>query len=61
MDASFPLTQTRCYQPAARMMAKGASLSMALRGCVRIGGSRASTATRPARDQSSAEGSTDSM
>ena len=47
MDASFPLTQTRCYQPAARMMAKGASLSMALRGCVRIGGSRASTATRP--------------
>ena len=61
MDTSFPLTHTRCYQQAARMMAKGASLSMALRGCVRIGGSRASTATRPAGDQSSAEGSTDSM
>ena len=45
MDASFPLTQTRCYQQAARMMAKGASLSMALRGCVRTGGSGTSTKT----------------
>jgi hypothetical protein len=60
MDTSFPFTQTRCYQQAARMMAKGASLSMALRGCVRTGGSRTSTTTRPAGDQSSAKGATDS-
>jgi hypothetical protein len=60
MDASFPLWQTRCYQQAARMLAKGASLSMALRGCVRTGGSRTSTTTRPAGDQASAIGATDS-
>jgi hypothetical protein len=47
MDTSFPLTQTRCYQQAARLMAKGASLSVALRGCTHTAGSRASTATRP--------------
>ena len=40
MDTSFPLTQTRCYQQAARLMARGASLSVALRGCMRTGGSR---------------------
>jgi len=34
MDTSFPLPQTRCYQQAARLMAKGASLSVALRGCM---------------------------
>jgi len=60
MDTSFPLKQTRCYQQAARLMAKGASLSVALRGCMRTGGSRTSTATRPAGNQSSAEGTTDS-
>jgi hypothetical protein len=57
MDTSFPLTQTRCYQQAARLMAKGASLSMALRGCIRAGGARTSTATKPSGNQSSAEGS----
>jgi hypothetical protein len=57
MDTSFPLTQTRCYQHAARLMAKGVSLSVALRGCMRTGGSRAATATRPSGKQSSAEGS----
>lgn len=60
MDTGFPLTQTRCYQQAARLMAKGASLSVALRGCMRTGGSHTSTATRPAGNQSSAEGTTDS-
>ena len=60
MDTSFPLTKTRCYQQAARLMAKGASLSVALRGCMRTGGSRTSSATRPAGIQSSAEGTTDS-
>jgi len=60
MDTSFPLTQTRCYQQAARLMAKGASLSMALRGCRRTSGSRTSAATRPAGNQSSAESTTDS-
>lgn len=58
MDNSFPLTQTRCYQQAARMMAKGASLSMALRGCRRTGGTRTSAATRPAGDQFPAKGAT---
>ena len=53
MDNSFPLTQTRCYQQAARLMAKGASLSVALRGCMRTGGTRTSTATR--QDQTSRE------
>jgi hypothetical protein len=59
MDASFPLTQTRCYQQAARLMAKGASLSVALRGCMHAGGSRTSTATRPAGKRSSPEGTRD--
>jgi len=54
MDTSFPLTQTRCYQQAAKLMAKGVSLSVALRGCMRTGGSRTSKATRPAENQSSA-------
>ena len=57
MDTSFPLTQTRCYQQAARLMAKGVSLSVALRGCMHTVGSRTSTATRPSGRQSSAEGS----
>jgi hypothetical protein len=60
MDTSFPLTQTRCYQQAARLMAKGASLSVALRGCMGARGSRTSTATRPAGNQSSAEDTSDS-
>ncbi len=49
MDTSFPPTQTRCYRQAARLMAKGVSLSVAFRGCMRTGGSRTSTATRGAR------------
>jgi hypothetical protein len=60
MDASFALTQTRCYQQAARLMAKGASLSVALRGCMRTGGSRTSTAIRPSGNQPSAEDGTES-
>jgi len=60
MDASFPLTQTRCYQQAARLMAKGASLSVALRGCMGARGSHTSTASKPAVDQSSAEGASGS-
>ena len=60
MDTSFPLTQTRCYQQAARLMAKGASLSVALRGCMGARGSHTSTASKPAGRQSSAEGASDS-
>jgi hypothetical protein len=60
MDTSFPLTQTRCYQQAARLMARGASLSVALRGCRGTRGSRSSTPTKPARNQSSTVGATDS-
>jgi hypothetical protein len=59
MDTSFPLTQTRCYQQAARLMARGASLSLALRGCLPTGRSRASTATRPTEKQSLPEGTTE--
>jgi hypothetical protein len=59
MDPGFPLTQTRCYQQAARLMARGASLSVALRGCIGTRGSLTSTATKPAGNQSSAEGITD--
>jgi hypothetical protein len=58
MDTSFPLTQSRCYQQAARLMTRGASLSLALRGCMHTGGSRTSTATRPA-GQTSPEGTRD--
>jgi hypothetical protein len=60
MDASFPLTQTRCYQQAARLMAKGASLSVALRGCMGARGTHTSTASKPAVDRSSAEVANDS-
>jgi hypothetical protein len=60
MDTSFPLTQTRCYQQAARLMARGASLSVALRGCTGTRGSHSSTATKPARNQSSTVAATDS-
>lgn len=59
MDTSFPLTQTRCYQQAARLMARGATLSMALRGCMHTGGSGASAAPRPAERQSAPEGTRD--
>jgi len=45
MDTSFPLSQTRCYQQAARLMAKGVSLSVALRGCMGARGSHTSTTT----------------
>jgi hypothetical protein len=48
MDTGFPLTQTRCYQQAARLMSRGASLPVALRGCLRNRGPRASaTPDRP--------------
>ena len=60
MDTSFPLTQTRCYQQAARLMAKGVTLSVALRGCVRTGGSRTLTATKPSENQASVNGTTES-
>lgn len=52
MDTSFPLSQTLCYRQAARLMAKGASLSLALKGCMHTGGSSTSTATRPAGQSS---------
>jgi hypothetical protein len=60
MDESFPLTQTRCYQQAARLMAKGVSLPVALRGCMGTASSRTSTTTRPAGNQASAEGISES-
>jgi hypothetical protein len=60
MDTSFALRQTRCYQQAARLMAKGASLSVALRSCMGTGRSRNSTATRASGNQPSAEGGTES-
>ena len=46
MGTSFPLSQTRCYQQAARLMAKGASLSVALRGCMHAQGSGSTTVDR---------------
>jgi len=42
MDTSFSLTQARCYRQAARLMNKGVSLSVALRGCLPYRGSGAS-------------------
>ncbi len=60
MDTSFPLTQTRCYQQAARLMARGVSLSVALRGCLPIQGSRISPTNKPARTQAPAEVATES-
>ena len=56
MDTSFPLSQTRCYQQAAKLMSKGASLSVALRGCLRARGSQASAARTTPETQASAEG-----
>jgi hypothetical protein len=55
MDTSFPLSQTRCYQQAARLMAKGASLSVALRGCMRAQDSGSSTVDHTPRAQASSE------
>ena len=49
MDSSFPLTQGLCYQQAARLMTRGASLSIALRGCQRDRGSHTS-ATKSQRE-----------
>jgi hypothetical protein len=46
MESSSPLPQTLCYQQAARLMNRGASLSVALRGCMRDRGS-CSSATNP--------------
>lgn len=43
MATRHPLPNTLCYQQAARLMNKGASLSLALRGCMRDRGSRSST------------------
>ena len=42
MGASSPLTQARCYEQAARLMNRGVSLSIALRGCIRDRDTRAS-------------------
>ncbi len=47
MDTSFALNQTRCYQQAARLMAKGVSLSVALRGCLHTQNSRPSRTKNP--------------
>ena len=47
MDSSFPLMQTRCYQQAARLMSKGVSLSIALRGCMRERGAHPSDTRNP--------------
>ena len=47
MVHTLPLRQTLCYQQAARLMIKGASLSVALRGCMRDRGSRISTGNIP--------------
>lgn len=44
MDSNFPLTRTLCYKRAARLMSKGATLSVALRGCADDRGPRASAA-----------------
>lgn len=60
MDTSFPPTQTRCYQQAARLMAKGVSLSVALRGCLPIQGSRTLPTNKPGRTRARAEGATKS-
>ncbi len=60
MDTSFPLSQTRCYQQAARLMAKGASLSVALRGCMHTQGSGSSAADHKPSTQASAEGTNES-
>jgi hypothetical protein len=57
MDTGFPLPQTLCYQQAARLMSKGASLSVALRGCMHNRGARASVLKNPPRTPASAEGS----
>lgn len=40
MDTSFPSAPNRCYQQAARLMARGASLSVALRDCASARGER---------------------
>jgi hypothetical protein len=54
MDTGFQLNQTRCYQQAARLMARGASLSLALRGCLRT--PRAAFRTEPKLKQRSVLG-----
>jgi hypothetical protein len=60
MDTSFPISQTRCYQQAARLMAKGASLSVALRGCMHTRGSGSSAVDHTPRTQASAESTNES-
>jgi hypothetical protein len=60
MDNRFPLPQNRCYQQAARLMTKGVSLSVALRGCKGTSSSRTPTTTRPAGNQTSPEGISES-
>ena len=57
MDTGFPLPQTLCYQQAARLISKGASLSVALRGCMHDRSARASVVKNPPRTHSSEEGS----
>ena len=60
MDTSFPLFQARCYQQAARLMAKGASLSVALRGCMHTGGFGSSAVDQTPRTQTSVESTIES-
>jgi hypothetical protein len=54
MDTGFQVDRTRCYQQAARLMARGASLSLALRGCLRT--PRAAVPTEPKLNQRSVSG-----
>ena len=60
MDTSFPISQTRCYQQAAKLMAKGASLSVALRGCMHTRGIGSSAVDHTPRTQTSVEGTIES-
>ena len=60
MDASFPLTQTRCRQQVAGLTRRGAGLSMALGGCMRTCGSRTTTSNTPAASQGSSAGGIES-
>lgn len=61
MGASIPFTQARCYQEAAKLMNRGVSLSIALRGCMRDRGSGASvTKNQTLGTHASAEDSTGS-
>ena len=61
MDTSFSLTQARCYRQAARLMNRGASLSVALRGCLPYRGSGTSGTKVALGAQVPREGATGSV